>query len=221
MGYSLGVHARSQELRERMLDFMATEYRPHWRVRGVAERPCYSSPPGENPSYCHGPHLVGLDFNASGFERGYAFALIRWMALRVGRKTRKFTGEGEVGHTFESPVPYMLYDTEKWPLLQMALGDTPEKLRWCCVDSLGLRLEASGTTDFVHELHPDVVLAAQVETCRRHGIDPDNWPEPSEEPPGIRWKIHDTRMAILEPELRGVIEPIRVELRRLSEAWGP
>lgn len=219
MGYSIGLFARNEGLQVAMWDFMEREYRPHWRIRGRPEGPCYSSPPRLNVDYVHGKHVLGIDYGAcGGFERGYGFALVRWMALKVGRSRRSFK---EPKVKFQEPVPYMSYDSEAlWPILVKPLSSVPKALRWCCVDRYGVKLDPTTYDDFIFDI-PDheAFKKAQIDACKKHGIDPDNWPAPENEPKGVRWKIHDTRARLLWPEIQKVIEPIRVELKRLDTQW--
>jgi len=217
MGYSIGIHVRSKELQKKMLAFMEKEYRPHWKIRDLRNyTDCYSSPPQADLDYFQGKCIIGMDFNASGFERGYVFTLVRWMALKVA-KTRRVFKEPEV--TFAEPVPFMIYDgCDSWPVLLKPLSEVPQKVRWCCVDRYGMKLDVTQAEDYVFEL-PDMKAfeKAQREACKKHGINPDNWPK--DEPEGVRWKIRDTRMRLLWPQVKVVLAPMRAEMKRLDRAW--
>jgi hypothetical protein len=218
MGYSLGVHARSTALQKKMLAFMEKEYRPHWKIRNLkGYTDCYSSAPRADLDYFQGKRVIGIDYNAGGFERGYAFTLTRWMALRVGTLRRSFK---DPKVSFPEPVPFMVYDGyESWPVLQKSLSSVPKDVRWCCVDRFGMKLDVTAVEDYVVEI-PDSKAwnKAHAEACTRHGIDPTKpWPNP--EPKGIRWKIHDTRNRLLWPEVKKVLAPMRAEMKRLDAAW--
>lgn len=218
MGYSMGIHVRSKELQEKMLAFMGKEYRPHWKVRNLKNyTDCYSSEPQADLDYFQGKCIIGMDFNASGFERGYAFTLCRWMALKVG-KTRKVFKDPKI--TFEEAVPYMVYDgCDSWPVLAKPLSSVPKKVRWCCVDRFGMKLDVTQAEDYVFEI-PDAQAfnKAHAEACWRHGIDPHKpWPNP--EPKGIREKVRNERMRLLWPEVKEILAPMRAEMKRLDAAW--
>jgi len=218
MGYSLGVHARSVGLQKKMLAFMKKEYRPHWQIRNLKNyKDCYSSEPREDLAYFHGKCIIGIDYNAAGFERGYAFTLTRWMALQVSMSRRSFK---DPKVTFPEPVPFMVYDgCDAWPVLLKPLSAVPKNIRWCCVDRFGMKLDVTSTEDYVFDI-PDLQAfnKAHAEACKHHGIDPTKpWPNP--EPEGIRWKIRDTRQRLLWPEVKKVIAPMRTEMKRLDKAW--
>lgn len=88
MGYSVAVPCRSYEIRDRMMDLLRVEYKT-WPE--LIENPEASDflrgPLTDDLSYHHGRCFIGFDFNASGGQRHYLFALIRWLALTIGRKT--------------------------------------------------------------------------------------------------------------------------------------
>lgn len=219
MGYSIGIHVQNKKLQRMMLDFMEKEYRPHWQVRGLKdEKDCFTGPPSDNLDYFDGKCIIGIDFNAAGWERGYAFTLVRWLALKVG-KTRK-TFKYPTKATFDEPVPYMVYDgVEAWPVLERPLSSVSKNLRECCVDRYGMKADKISTEDFIWDLEDDDSFSeAQREACKRHGIDPDKpWPKP--EPEGVRWKIHETRQRLLWPEVKKILVPMRDEMKRLDKAW--
>ncbi len=220
MGASIGIHAVSAKARQRMLDFMAKEYRPHWQIRGYEERDCFSSPPIEDPWGIQGRSVIGIDYKGGGFERGYAFVLTRWMALKIS-KTRSTFKDPKVG--FKKPVPYMIYDgIDHWPVLQQPLSKTPKKLHWCCVDRYGLKLDPSSYDDFVFDVKgaPGRLNEARAEANKKFGIEGDwPWKDIKDEPPTLRWDIHDEWLRILWPEIQEVVAPIQAEMRRLDTAW--
>jgi hypothetical protein len=100
MGYSVAVPIRSYELRDRMQELLDREYRTWPELHGGTKNdPVYVSPPmSKGLSYDHGRCGIGFDYNAHGGERHYVFALIRWMALRIGRRTPT------------AKQPYYIYD---------------------------------------------------------------------------------------------------------------
>lgn len=219
MGYSVGIHVQSVHLQKKMLAFMEKEYRPHWQIRGLKNyTDCYSSPPREDLDYFQGKCIIGMDYNAAGFERGYVFTLARWMALKVA-KTRRVFKNPKI--TFDGPVPFMIYDgCDSWPVLVKSLSAVPKEIRWCCVDRYGMKLDISQVEDYVFELPDEGAFEkAQRKACKKHGINPDNWPLREDEPEGVRWKIHDTRLRLLWPEVKKVLAPMRAEMRRLDQAW--
>lgn len=220
MGYSIGLHARSKAQQRKMLDFMEKEYRPHWQIRDLKDyTTCYSSPPTDDPSYCHGKTIIGIDFNCAGFERGYIHTLVKWMALKVGTQRSTFT---EPKARFKSPVPCMTYDGDSpWPILVKDPETVPKKLRWCCVDKYGMRLHPSGAADYVFDLKdPDSYEKASREARRKLGLPetPGYSPSSKEERELFREAIDETQ-CILWPQVQELLIPIRTEMKRLDLAW--
>lgn len=214
MGYSVGIDVQSVHLQKKMLTFMEKEYRPHWQIRGRKNTDCYSSPPRVDLDYFQGKCIIGMDYNAAGFERGYVFTLARWMALKVA-KTRRVFNDPQV--TFEEPVPYIVYDNYNlWPVLVKPLSAVPKKIRWCCVDRYGMKLSITQTEDYVFELPDEKAFEkAHRKACEKHGIEPNSQVISSV----ARERIRDTRMRLLWPEVKKVLAPMRAEMKRLDQAW--
>lgn len=220
MGYSIGIQARSKKLYEKMVSFMAKEYRPYWQVMGMEECDCYSSPVTTDLNYIHKKHSIGINYGSiAGLERIYAYILVRWMALRVGRARKTFT---DPKAKFDEPVPYLIYDSDsEWPLLQKPYDSISKDLRWCCVDDYGINQEPTSYTEMIFSLPKDLVVGAQKQAYLEHGVTGDEWPwkDSSEEPPGIRWAINESWLKILWPETQKALEPLRKEMERLAVAW--
>jgi hypothetical protein len=89
MGYSVAAPVRSQELFEKMYRFIAKNFRMWPEVMGEPGWFSYASRPLRTGqlSYDNGRRSIGFDYNAYGGEREYIFALVRWMAIKVGRRT--------------------------------------------------------------------------------------------------------------------------------------
>lgn len=215
MGYSVGIHVQNVHLQQKMLAFMEKEYRPHWQIRGLKNyTDCYSSPPRVDLDYFQGKCIIGMDYNAGGFERGYVFTLARWMALKVA-KTRRTFDDPEV--IFEKPVPYVVYDgCDSWPVLVKPLSAVPKIIRWCCVDRYGMKLSITQADDYVFELLPDVKAfeEAHQKACEKHGVKPNSLISFV-----TRERIRDTRLRLLWPEVKKGLAPMRAEMKRLDQAW--
>jgi hypothetical protein len=119
-----------------MMAFFDKEYLSYGEVFGVAGAP-YTSPPTTDLSYNHKPLAIGIDYGGiSGLERLYVYTLVRWMALKIGKKRRVFR---EPSFRSASPVPYMLYDeSDTWPVLDQPKNAGPANVGWCCVDKYGV-----------------------------------------------------------------------------------
>ena len=124
MGYTVTAQVRSSELCSKMLSFLQANWK-NWPE--LSEHPCgqYASGPLGFPdlSYNHMRRAIGFDFNASGGEREYIMAVVRWLAIRVGRKTL--------------PLPFYIYDqNEAIPVLRVSPTDGRANL----VDDWGVPL---------------------------------------------------------------------------------
>lgn len=146
MGYSIGVEARNSVLRDRMLRFTNREYRRHGQLLGMLKLPSYSTEPrafGELSYSLAGgakaARVLGLDYGSGlyGFEREYAYAVVRWMALKVGARRRVFT---DPALTFPRGVPCLLTEDSVWPIVVSPKTTVAPELAWCCTDELGVPL---------------------------------------------------------------------------------
>ena len=217
MGYSVKVRAKNKELQKKMLEFMRAEYRPHWQIRPRPRwwpknyQDCYSSPPLEN-SYS-GRAFIEIAYNASGFERGYVFTLIRWMALQVGA-TRLSFKDPKV--RFPEPVPFMVYEDEAWPVLCQSLSAVPKNLRWCCVDRFGMKLKFD--ENYISELPgANTFSRANAKARKRYGaVSQEDFARLTL---STHQKIQDARNRLLWPGIKKIMAPIRAEMKRLDKAW--
>lgn len=120
-----------------MSKFLKANYRK-WPE--ISPKPCESylrGPMSNDFSYDGGNCRIGYDFNASGYEREYAFTIVRWIALKAG-KLRAFqdpTGE----------FPFYAYDgndapgDEEGPTpIILDVGQPASENDWKFVDHLGI-----------------------------------------------------------------------------------
>lgn len=213
MGYSIGTHARTKRLQQKMLSFMAKEYRPHWKIRGLPEQPCYAGEPTNDLSYIRSRDIVGIDYGAvAGFEREYGFVLVKWMALKISKLRWVFRGEESVTTSFRDPVPYMDYDgCDKWPVLQQPMSSVPEKLRWCCVDRWGFKLNKQWD-EFAWE--SGSFAKAQAAAFKKFNVEDFSTADRD-----LRVKIHQATIVNLWPKIKPILAPMRTEMKRLEKAW--
>lgn len=132
MGYSIAVHVRNVKLRDQMMALLTREYRS-WPVLngGSADDPRYASEPKDGGlSYSHGRCIIGFDYNASGSEREYAYSLLRWIALKVGRSTPS------------ARVQFYVYDRQA---IGISVGDQPVSPRYDRCDKWGVRIPEPGS----------------------------------------------------------------------------
>lgn len=91
MGYSVAAVFTNNAEVAAMRRFLKKNFRD-WSVL-IGEKDDYLRGPASDLSYDHGRFRLGFDYNTGGAERQYAFAVVRWMALRskkVDRKERSF-----------------------------------------------------------------------------------------------------------------------------------
>lgn len=107
MGYSIAVPVRGEKLRQKMQAFMDEHYRDTVELFPKVYKYSDASKPTANLAYDDGKCRIGFNYNTSGSERQYIFALTRWMCLQVGRTKRLeiFHGSGIV-----EKVPYYVYE---------------------------------------------------------------------------------------------------------------
>ena len=104
MGYSIAAPVKSYVARDKMLTFLEQEYKtwPELYYHKPKGTPSYlRGPLGADLSYYHGKCYIGFDYNAASGEREYAFSIVRWIALKIGKQFKK------VG------MPYYNYDGDE------------------------------------------------------------------------------------------------------------
>jgi len=98
-----------------MFELLVDSYTP-WAEIVDDENSTFSGPRADDELiHSAGRHnILGFDYTAAvGSEREYVFSVARWIALKVGRRRRRFRGLA-----LNSPVPYWLPDgTEPHPVL--------------------------------------------------------------------------------------------------------
>lgn len=180
MGFSLTVSVRSPRLKDEMHEFLLRSYKP-WSelVDGDDVPDHFRGPYIDDQLDAPGKCCIGFDYEpVTGAEREYHFSLVRWMALRIGKRRSKFRGEDL---ELDVPVPYVLFDgIEASPILvQSEWPDVPNILRPHVYDSLGMRADDSVAKELAwyclpngvfervsathHRRHPDVVREALVQ----------------------------------------------------------
>lgn len=90
-----------------MFDMLAEEYRPWPDVTNEDGTPNFWGPLVDDLAGFRGKMLIGWDHQpGDGPEFLYHFSLIRWIAIQVGRKMKRFRDEG----TLAQPVAYWVQD---------------------------------------------------------------------------------------------------------------
>ena len=105
MGYSIAAPIRSYKQRDKMIALLDKKYRKWPELVGQPKENSYLRGPRiDDLSYHHGKCYIGYDYNAGGAEREYGFCIVRYIAIKIGRKC--------------DGLPYYIYDgDETTPLL--------------------------------------------------------------------------------------------------------
>ncbi len=237
MGYSISVNCKSKKTQKQMLEFLEENFR-HWAVvLGGKDDVRYITDPMDDLSYAHGKTQIGFDYGA-GFsfdntERGYYYGLLRWIALKIGRKRKVIRSPGNETWRFDEPVPYITYDGyDHWPVLL----DKPDKpLRWCWVDKYGIkRCKDTLAEEYGALVHELLTKPAPKEKGKPRGIIID--PRVMEMYEGGKGPAVQEFMGVMMPhftieariiivkkllwdEVKKRVKPARDELKRLDKLW--
>lgn len=128
MGYSIALRCRTKVLKQQMIAFMKKHYR---NTEKLCDESVYSILT-DDLSYDHAKTGLGFDYSpCSDIEHHYIFTILKWMALKIGRK-KHFKKYGT--------VPYYVYDgIEVCPIL---IGKG--RMGWLPVNKLGFKSFGSG-----------------------------------------------------------------------------
>ncbi len=222
MGYSIGIRARTPILQKRMLEFMKAYYRNWPTVEGRPDGAAYAGEPTNDMSYDHAKRAIGVDYGAvGGWERVYAYTIVRWMALKVGGTRATFPDLEPKVSKMAKPVPYMTYDgSEPWPVIAVEapaqFRALPKNLKPWAVTPLGLYFEPITyvKTDLVVELADDF-NAMMTDVQNKLGNPPQGGSE--------RAAWMDRRYRVMLPhcqkKLSTEIKPLKAEMQRLEKLW--
>lgn len=157
MGYSIGVQCRDKDTRDKMLKFLRANLRPGYVLFEGQEFPFLlgvesksydptqyprtekdDPPTPENPegisglSYIHRQNVIGFDYGClNGATREYAFAILRWLAVAVGKRKVPRTGRKLTDPDVTVPVPFIIYDDqEEWPVLKWMEWEDKANKEW-------------------------------------------------------------------------------------------
>jgi hypothetical protein len=226
MGYSIAIRARSTKLRKQMVQFMRKNWRKWSDVLGDGDS--ISSRPGLGDEgaldYDNSSDAVGFDYasHCHGWESCLIYSQTRWMALKIGKKKRRFQKDAVTPNVFDEPVPFTVYDGyQAWPILVVdnlkeALK-LPKTLRWCVTDQLGVYIGPEVNTiltGYSESLFFDEEVAAAFSKDLA-GILPlhaTNF---------VEWR--DKKLALqvkhAGPEIKKMLLIVRKEVARLNALW--
>ena len=124
-----------------MFEFLLEHFRSWGGIEGESEAPRFRGPKITGLASTKGKCIIGFDYpsHIEGVEHEYVFSVIRWVAIKVGKRRRTFRGEGL---ELPKPVPYYVYDgLEPSPiLLEDEWGKVPPKLLSSVHTRLGMRI---------------------------------------------------------------------------------
>src|SRR5690349_4830227 len=118
MGYSIAARVKSKDKAERMIRFVAKNYRPWSSVLGKGKS-ISASEVTDDLSYDSAKTALGFDYasHLNGWERIYVYSALRWICLKIGVRKRRFKSDAVTPNIFEKAVPFMVYDGyESWPI---------------------------------------------------------------------------------------------------------
>ena len=239
MGYSITVEARNKGLKELMLGLMEIEFR-HWdEVLGI-DIPMVPSHADEGElvparyitgvtddvSYPSGRRslILGFDYGAwgaDGYERLYYWSVLRWMALKVGKRKRQFKMDGHE-LTFVDPQPYTQYDCDGedgfWPVILKP--PRQKRFLWLYCEPLGLQRDPDVLAErlgheFIMDMrdfHPDKPFGENF-TWKAEVV------EHLVEGLGTIEQRKQLVRKLCWKELTEALVPIRTELVRLDTLW--
>jgi len=196
MGFSVTVAARSRLLKDRMADFLGDVYRPWSDIADDEDSSEFDGP------LHHGKQGIGFDYTSDGGpEWEYSYAFMRWTALKIGRRRRRFQS-----YFFDQPVPYTTTPTGTIPVLvEPDWGDPPEPYKCCVVDQYGLLTCPKPARDLAWYHIPE---GSYERVSAIHSGQPSA----------------DIREALIESGIeraRVVLQYIRAEIARLDVLWRP
>lgn len=204
MGFSLAVSVRSRRLKDEMQDFLVGAYKPWSELSGDGATSHFQGPLIDDQLDVPGRCCIGFDYEAptTGAEREFHFALVRWIALQVGKRRTRFRTDDL---TFKAPVPYVVYDGhETEPVLLQAEWPAPQRgLQGYIYDSLGMCTDDSVVRDLAWLCLPEG--AFQRVSTFHHGD-----------------KSAEVEEALIQEGLPGaneVLDKIRMQLARIDLLW--
>lgn len=187
--------------------FLLNQYRP-WSalVGGCDTVDNFQGPFIDNQLGSPGKCSIGFDYEPiMGPEREYHFAIVRWIAIQIGKRRSAFRSEGL---RLSFPVPYVVLDgSEVLPILLQAPWDenTLHASSHVC-DPLGMRVDDHFVREFAwYCLPPDVfdrlagALYGKTPGAIRKALIQEGLPKAKEILGGIRAQI--TRIDVLWHEI--------------------
>lgn len=219
MGYSIATRVLNPHLQEQMYVFFRREYRDWSQLHGSPEpTPNALSELSKGLDYDHSKLALGFDYKSwlHGWPRVYAYSLMHWITLKVGKRRRRFK---ILKPDFPEPVPYFVYDGyEPTPVLSVSdeskVASLPESHRCWAVDELGCYFPTDQSS--VHAgftgLDESEMDAYKVATSKMTVTAESDWD---------RWRVehHQVLVEVTKAKVARGILTVRTELKRLDDLW--
>lgn len=235
MGYSIGVRARSAKLQETMLAFLAVHYRNWAQITGGYD-PQAVTDPTDDADYDNGKNFVGFNYGClSGYDRFWNTTTCRWIALKVGRRKRKFNKDVITPNELPEPTPFLTYDGyQHWPVIVCAnpKRNLAKGQQWCSTDKYGFpnnpKLYEEYATTAAHEvLNPDnreeEAAAQKAWKAFMEEAAVKNWEELELAGKITRQQWIDESNVLMAKHFKPLMEEafklMRAELKRLDDLW--
>ena len=226
MGYSIAIRVSSEVQRKRMIAFMGKHYRK-WSDVIEEGKSISSGEATDDLSYDHAKKALGFDYasHLHGWERLYVYSALRWMALKVGDRKRRFDKDTVDPPLFKKPVPFMVYDGyEFWPILvcqnEREALKLPKGQRWCSVDPYGVYISEK-TSESIVTACEDLFLDKKLYAAFGNEVLKTIGQAPEESEARSRWikKNQAIRAKHCKPEIKRMLPKVRAELSRLDQLW--
>lgn len=118
MDYSVSVAIKDIKTKSRMLDFLGDSYRPWPDILDDEEDSQFLGP---GLIKGRATHIGFIYHDHVGAEKSYNYAVLRWVALRTGRKRKQFQEA-----VFNRSVPYYVIESPKGSRAFPVIPDIPE-----------------------------------------------------------------------------------------------
>lgn len=248
MGYSAATPIKSRKAQQKMLSFLREHLRPaHWN--NPDDQCAWMRAMTDDLSYDQSKLKIGFDyFNSQNFYGEYLFAVLRWMALRVGRKVRL--------KDYTEPIPYYMIDgympvpvllRSTWEGRQLGAsheggfvdedGFMPPRKPWLPVsDRMDGHVERAVTTNapesvLAHLMNDDRVTVTDAPPYRIEASEPSMVSSVKDQIEALGYRcdvefgppvlnLGRQRMYELQaPQYERMSQMIKLELARLSKLW--
>jgi len=221
MSDSYGFPVRSSKLQREMLEFLNLNV-VDWPTL-VGKKSTYKRVFRDRVQ-SHGLAGVGIESPDSfGWESPYAYSVMRWAAIQVGRRRSRFREDVVKPNEFDRPIPYLVTPEDTWPIwvtesIEEALS-FPKSRHWCAYDSLGVYWSPEVNNVLVSACVFSIVddparsEAMNAELRERGGR------EANEDVNAWHTRRYEIQIRHNRDELDTQLSRIRTEVKRLDDLW--